>query len=73
MYDTVVSFNSENGMKVAKLPRDFDISRTTLTIPLKNKDKIISLFSLSEYACKYDTVGSNHNQRTLLTLVRLWH
>jgi len=38
-YDIVVSFNSENGTKVAKIARDFNIPTTTLTTVLKNKDK----------------------------------
>jgi len=41
-YDIVVSLNSKNGTKVAKLPRDFDVPRKTLAKVLKNKDKIIS-------------------------------
>ena len=43
-YDIVVSFNMENGTEVAKLARDFDILRTTLTATLKIKYKIISHF-----------------------------
>jgi len=36
----VVSFNGENGTKVAKLARDFDIPRKTLpTLQVKNKTK----------------------------------
>jgi len=37
------------------------------------KDKIISHFLLSEYKRKHDPVSGNAEQRTLLTLARLWH
>jgi len=40
--DIVVSLNSENGTKVTKLAKDFDIPTTTLTTVSKNEDKIIS-------------------------------
>jgi len=63
--DIIVSFNNENGTKVEKLARDFDIPRTTLTTTLKNKEKAIFQFFLSEYARKHDTVSGNPNQRTL--------
>jgi len=54
-----VSFNSEIVFKVAKFARDFDIPRTTLTITLKSRNKIISDFFLSEYTAKHDTVSGN--------------
>jgi len=38
MYDIVVSLNSENGTKVAKL-EDFDIPTSTLTTVEKQKTK----------------------------------
>jgi len=44
----------------------------TLTTTLKNKDKIIFHFS-SEYTQKHNAANGNPNQRTLLTLARLWH
>ena len=44
MCDVVSQFKSGNGTNVAKLARDFEISRTTLILILKNKDKIISDF-----------------------------
>jgi len=44
-----VSFNSENGTKVAKLAKHFDIPATTLTIVSKNTDKKNSPFFVSEY------------------------
>jgi len=59
--------------KVSKRAKDFDIPTTTLTTVSKKKDKIISHFFLSEYTRKYDTLSSNPNQRTLLTLARLCH
>jgi len=68
----VVSFHSENGTKVAKLAKDFDIPTTTLTAAWTNKDKIISHFFLSEYARKHCTVSGNSNQKTLLSLAGLW-
>jgi len=40
-YDIIVSFNSENGIKVIKLARDFDIPTMKFTTALKNKDKIL--------------------------------
>jgi len=43
-YDIVVSLNTENKTKVAKLTKDFDIPKTTMTTVLKNKDKMISHF-----------------------------
>jgi len=72
-YDIIVSLNSENRTKVPKLAKYFDIPTTTLTTDSKNKDKIISHFFLSEHTRKHDTVSSNPNQRTLLTLARLCH
>jgi len=60
-----VSFNSENGTKVAKLSRDFNIPRTTLITTFQNKHKLIFL---SEYTRNHDTVNGNLNHRTLLTL-----
>jgi len=44
-YDIIVSLNSENGAKVAKVVKDFYILIMTLTAVLKNKDKIISHLS----------------------------
>jgi len=44
-YDIIVSLNSENGAKVAKVAKDFYILIMTLTAVLKNKDKIISHLS----------------------------
>jgi len=41
-YDIVALFNSENGTKVAKLARDFNIPTTTLTTILKDNDRTIS-------------------------------
>jgi len=72
-YDIVVWFNSENGTKVAKPARDSDISLTTLPTASKNKDKTIFDFFLSAYTRKHQRVSSNTNQRTFLTLARLWH
>ena len=43
-YDIVSQFKRGNGTTVAKLARDFEISRTTLILILKNRDKIISDF-----------------------------
>jgi len=42
-YDIVVSLNTENGTKVAKLTKDFDIP-SMLTTVSKNKDEVISHF-----------------------------
>jgi len=70
MANVIVSYNSENGTKVAKLARNFDISRTTLTATLKTKDKIISHFFSSVHTRKHDTAGGNPNQRTFLILAR---
>jgi len=59
---------------VVKLASDFDIPTSTLTTILKNQEKIISDFFLSEYTRKHDTVSSNLDQSTLLALnPRLWH
>jgi len=58
-YDVVVSFNRENGTKVAIL-----ISQE-LRLP---KNKVVFL---SEYAQKHDKVCGNPTQRTLLTLATL--
>jgi len=68
--DIVVSLNSKNIRKVAKLAKDFDYT-TTLTIVLKNKDKIFYHFFLTEHTRKQNTVSGNPNQRTLLTLAWL--
>jgi len=46
-YDTVVLL--KNGTKVAKLAKYFAIPTKMLTTVLKNEDKIISHFFLSEY------------------------
>jgi len=70
--EAVVPFNRENGAKVAKLARDFGIPTTTVTTVSKNKENI-SHFFLSECTRKHDTVSGNPNQRTLLTLAKLWH
>ena len=43
-YDVVSQFKSGNNTTVAKLARDFEISRTTLISISKNKDKVISDF-----------------------------
>ena len=43
-YDVVSQFKNGNGTAVAKLAKDFEISRTTLISILKNKDKTISDF-----------------------------
>jgi len=59
--DIVVSFNSQNGTKVAKRVRDFDIPRTKLTKCLKNKDKTISHCFLSEHTQKHDTISASPN------------
>jgi len=50
----IVSFNSETGANVAKLPRGFNITGTMLTTTFKNKGKIISHFFLSEYTRQHD-------------------
>jgi len=72
-YDIVVSLKKENGAKLAKLAKDFDIPTMTLTAVSKNEDTIICNFFLSAYTRKHDTVSGNTNQITLLTLARLWH
>jgi len=70
-YDIVVLLNSKNGMKVAKLAKDVDILTMMLTKVLNNKDKIIS--HLLEYLPKHNRVRGNPNQRTVLTIAKLWH
>ena len=69
-YDNVVSINSLNGTKVAKLARGFDNSTTTLTTVLKNNGKIISDYEAGRSSV---TVRDNPDQRTLSILARLRH
>jgi len=65
-----ISFKTENGTNVAKLAKHFDIP-TTLTTVLKKKTS--SHFFTSKHTRKHYAVSGNPNQRTLLTLARLWH
>ena len=55
--DIVVSGSSENGTKVTKLAKDFNITTMMLTTVLKIKDEIISDLLLSEHMRKHDTLA----------------
>jgi len=58
---------------MAKLARDFDIPRMTLTTVSKNKDKKLYHIFLSEYMQRHDSVSGNPKQRTHFTLDRFQH
>jgi len=58
-YGIVVLFNRKNATNMAKLARDFDIPRTTLTATVKSKGSIISHFFLPEPTSKHVTANSN--------------
>jgi len=71
-YGIVVLLNSENGTKVAKLAKDFDIYTKTLTKFTKKRQNNFSFFLTRAHA-KTRYISCNPNQRTLLSLARLWH